>query len=120
MTSVTCQRWITKSQRDFFCKFLKPVMDSNCGWLVYAIDDNMSDKCIPLYNKGRVAFEGEETQGAIRQMLNAADFVVVTTEHIKQFYHDHYGVPIENILAVPNFLPRWWFGDKYDPKAKLE
>ena len=59
-------------------------------------------------------------QSNIRQMLNAADFVTVTTDYIKNFYHKHYGVPLENIVAVPNLLPKWWFGDKYDPDAKLK
>ena len=53
-------------------------------------------------------------------MLNTADFVTVTTDYIKQFYHQHYGVPLENIVAVPNLLPKWWFGDRYDPEAKLK
>lgn len=103
-----------------FCKFLKPLMDGNCGWLVYAIDDNMSDKAIPLYNRGRAAFEGEQVQSNIRQMLNTADFVVVTTDYIKSFYHEHYGVPLENIIAAPNLLPKWWFGDRYDIDKKVE
>lgn len=120
VTSVTCQRWINDQQRDLFCRFLKPLMDANSGWLVYEIDDNMSDKCIPKYNRGRAAFEGPQIQENIRQMLNAADFVTVTTDHIKNFYHEHYGVPLENIIAVPNLLPRWWFGDKYDVNKKVD
>lgn len=119
MTSVTCQRWITDQQRDLFCKYFKPILDGNSGWLIYAIDDNMSDTAIPLYNRGRAAFEGEQVQGNIRQMLNTADFVVVTTDYIKNFYHKHYGVPLENILAVPNLLPKWWFGDRYDIDKKV-
>ena len=95
-------------------------MDANSGWLIYEIDDNMSDECIPKFNRGRKAFEGEQVQSNIRQMLNAADFVTVTTDYIKNFYHKHYGVPLENIVAVPNLLPKWWFGDKYDPDAKLK
>lgn len=53
-------------------------------------------------------------------MLNTADFVTVTTQYIKNFYHEHYGVPLDNIIAVPNLLPRWWFGDKYDAEKKVE
>ena len=120
VTSVTCQRWINDQQKDLFCKFLKPLMDANSGWLIYEIDDNMSDKCIPKYNRGRAAFEGERIQSNIRQMLNTADFVTVTTDYIKDFYHKHYGVPLENIVAVPNLLPRWWFGDKYDVNKKID
>ncbi len=53
-------------------------------------------------------------------MLNAADFVTVTTDYLKNFYHNHYGVPLENIVAVPNLLPKWWFGDRYDPERKIK
>ena len=120
MTSVICQRWISDEHFNLFTKFLKPVMDANCGWLVYAIDDNMSDQSIPLYNRGLAAFEGEKIQGNIKSMLNTADFVVVTTDYIKNFYHSHYGVPIENIIAAPNLLPKWWFGDRYDVDKKLD
>ena len=120
MASITCQRWINDQQRDLFCKFFKPIMDANSGWLVYEIDDNMSDQCIPKYNRGRAAFEGAQVQSNIKQMLNTADFVTVTTDYIKKFYHEHYGVPYENLIAVPNLLPKWWFGDKYDPDKKIE
>ena len=120
MTSITVQRWISDQQRDMFCRFFKPLMDANSGWLIYEIDDNMSDQCIPKFNRGRSAFEGEKIQSNIRTMLNIADFVTVTTDYIKNFYHEHYGVPLENIIAVPNLLPKWWFGDRYDPEKKLK
>lgn len=120
MTSVTVQRWINDAQRDLFCRFLKPLMDSRSGWLIYEIDDNMSDTCIPKFNRGRKAFEGEHVQNNIKEMLNAADFVTVTTNYIKNFYHEHYGVPLENIIAIPNLLPKYLFGDRYDPIKKVE
>lgn len=69
---------------------------------------------IPLYNKGREAFESEEVQSSIKDMLNAADIVIVTTKHLKEYYNKKYGVPMDNLLAVPNMLPKWWFGGKYD------
>lgn len=53
-------------------------------------------------------------------MLNAVDFVTVTTDYLKDFYHRHYGVPLENIIAIPNLLPKWWFGDRYDPEKKIQ
>ena len=120
MTSVTVQRWINDSQKDLFCRFLKPMMDSRSGWLIYEIDDNMSDACIPKFNRGRKAFEGEHVQDNIKQMLLAADFVTVTTDYIKKFYHEHYGVPLENIIAIPNLLPKYLFGDRYDPDKKVD
>lgn len=142
VNSVTVQRWISDGQRDLFVKMLKPLMDMNSGWLFYEIDDMMFDgtflgteeekkkliekygdllgNSIPLFNRGRGAFEGERVQSNIRTMLNAADFVTVTTDYLKHVYHDFYGIPLENIIAVPNFLPKWWIGDRYRPKDKLE
>lgn len=81
MRSVTVQRWISPQQKDIFCKFFKPLMDATSGWLRYEEDDAMFDgtllneskreylekkygdlkqASIPLYNRGRKAFEGRE------------------------------------------------------------
>ena len=142
MNTVTVQRWLTQQQCDLFCRFLKPIMDRELGWTMYEIDDLMFDGTllnedrrgeieakygkdliavsIPLFNRGRRAFEGAAVQSNIKKMLNSADFVTVTTDHIKEVYHDLYDVPYENIVVVPNFLPRYLFGDRYDPKRKLE
>lgn len=75
---------------------------------------------IPKFNRGRKAFEPPQVQENIRLMLNAADFVTVTTDHLRRFYHEKYGVPLENIVAIPNLLPRYLFGDRYRPQTKLD
>lgn len=120
ITSVTVQRWINDAQHNLFMRFLKPVCDANSAWLIYGIDDAMHYDEIPLYNRGRAAFANDKIQNNIKEMLNAADFVIVTTEHIKQYYHNKYDVPLENIIAVPNFLPKHWFGDRYEPAKKID
>lgn len=139
VNSVTVQRWISDSQVNMITKFLKPIMDANTGWLNYEIDDLMYDgtildqnnkdlilekygdksqNSIPFFNRGRKAFEGAQVQNNIKTMLNASDFVIVTTDYLKQVYHDIYGVPLENIIARPNLLPRYLFDDRYDRKKK--
>lgn len=99
-------------------------MDAHSGYLIYEIDDLMYDgkgiEGIPLYNRGRHAFEGEEIQGNIRAMLNAADFVITTTDHIKDVYHEKYGVPYENMIALPNLLPKYLFGGKFNVEEKID
>ena len=95
-------------------------MDMHSGWLIYEIDDNMAALHIPKFNRGRRAFESEKVQSNIKKMLNTADFVTVTTDYIKEFYHKHYGVPLDRIIAVPNLLPRYLFGDRYDLDKKVE
>lgn len=143
MNSITVQRWIGPQQAELFCRFFKPLMDRRGGWTIYEIDDLMFDgtlldaddarraeleakygdlrnASIPKFNRGRKPFEGEAVQRAIKTMLNAADLVTVTTDHLREVYHDLYGVPTENIVAVPNLLPHALFGDRYDPQRKAE
>ena len=120
MTSVTVQRWLSDNHEHIFNKFLKPLCDANSAFLVYAIDDAMHYTTIPLYNRGRAAFANDKIQANIKSMLNNADFVVVTTQHLKEYYHEMYDVPLENIIAVPNFLPQWWFGGTYDAEKKVK
>lgn len=120
ITSVTVQRWISDYNREIFMKLLKPVCDANAAFLIYEIDDCMAAKYIEMYNRGREAYESPKIQANIKEMLNNADLLITTTDHIKQFYHDWYGVPLENIVALPNLLPRWWFGDRYDEERKVQ
>lgn len=118
-------------------------MDRRRGWTIYEIDDlmfdgtlidvndekrtkleqkygNLRSASIPKFNRGRKPFEGEISQRSIKTMLNAADFVTVTTDHLREVYHDLYDVPKENIIAIPNLLPHSLFGDKYDVEKKLD
>lgn len=120
ITSVICQRWISPQQANIFKNFLKPICDANSAWLIYAVDDAMHYKDIPIYNRGRPSYANDQIQAHIKDMLNTADLFVVTTDYIKQYYHKTYGVPLENIVAAPNLLPKWWFGDRYHPDKKVE
>ena len=81
---------------------------------------NLNIGSIPYFNRGRRSFEGEKVQSNIKKMLLASDFVTVTTDYLKEIYHDLYDIPMENIIAVPNLLPRYLFGDRFDPKKKIE
>jgi hypothetical protein len=99
---------------------LKPQTLKNRAWLIYAIDDAMHYDDIPIFNRGRKLYASDITQNNIRFMLNVSDFVVVTTDYIKQYYHRKYDIPLENIIAMPNLLPKWWFGDRYEPDKKIE
>lgn len=141
MNSITVQRWISTQQKDILCKFFKPLMDANSGWVRYEEDDamfdgtlldeskrdflekkygNLVEASIPLFNRGRKAFEGKEVQQNIKDMLNAADLVTVTTDYLKEYYHDFYDVPYDNIIALPNLLPRYLFDDRFDANKKTK
>ena len=120
MNSVTIQRWLTDGQRDFVEKFLYPVTRQEGIWLIYEIDDAMGKNDIPLYNRGRKAFYNDNIQNNIKFMLDKSDIVIVTTDYIKEYYARTYDIPMRKIVAVPNLLPHWWYGDKYQPNIKIQ
>ena len=73
----------------------------------------MGKNDIPLYNRGRKAFYNDKIQNNIKFMLDKSDIVIVTTNYIKEYYARTYDIPMRKIVAVPNLLPHWWYGDKY-------
>lgn len=52
--------------------------------------------------------------------MNAADLVTVTTDYLKEYYHDFYDVQYDNIIALPNLLPRYLFDDRFDANKKTK
>ena len=120
MNSVTVQRWTAPGYKQVFEKLLMPIAKQTGMKLIYAIDDAMAYEDIPPYNSGRDAFKPAEVQDAIKFMLNNSDYLVTTTEHIKDYYERVYGIDKEKIIAVPNMLPYFWFGDRYDARKKEE
>ena len=117
MRMVRVQRQVSSQQCKFMLEFLKPLSMQYGFWLVYEIDDVIGPDDIPLYNMGRAAYQFADIDTNIRKMLNCADFVTVTTDRLKQYYHEKYGVPNENIIVVPNYLPRWWIGEAFNKDA---
>ena len=120
VTMVMVQRMLTDGQLRFTERFLDPYSEILKFWTVYNIDDAMHCDDIPKYNRGRRAYVGEKVQENIRKMLNLSDFVLTTTDYIKEYYHRKYGVPLRNIIAIPNYLPKWWFGRFFDLKKSVE
>lgn len=114
------QRLLSDEQHRFFMGMLVPYSNAFNFWTVYNIDDAMHYNDIPHYNRGRAAFRSDKIQNNIKEMLNASDFILTTTDYIKEYYHRVYGVPLENIIALPNLLPRWWIGNFYDNVKQTE
>lgn len=111
---VRLQRQVNDAQCQYFLKFLKPLSDQFGFWLVYEIDDVISHDEIPPYNMGRKAYENKQFFANVKNMLNAADIITVTTERLKQFYVETYDIQPDKFLVIPNYLPRWWVGESYN------
>ena len=116
---VMVQRLADESGKLLLNNLLKPLGNAFGFWVVYNIDDAMHYKDIPLYNRGRAAFLGDDTQERIGEMLRESDFVLTTTDYIKEYYHRVYDVPLNHIIALPNLLPRWWAGGLYNKDEKI-
>lgn len=115
--SVMVQRLIDGNWLGYM-KFLKKISEVNGMRIIYNIDDAMGSDDIPKWNRGRRAYLAKETQDNIKEMLNIADEVLVTTEYIKTYYNRKYDVPLDNIVCIPNLLPRWWADGRLDIEKK--
>lgn len=118
MNSVWIQRWIGKPHSDFVENFFIPLFKQTGTKLIYEIDDLTDANFIPLYNHGRKGFESQEVQDSIKKMLELSDNVVVTTNKLRDMMSSGYGISKDKIVAIPNLLPHWWIGDRYDPERK--
>ena len=77
---VRLQRQVNDAQCEYFLKFLAPLSKSIGFWLIYEIDDVIGYEDIPKYNHAREAFKNEKFFNNVKNMLEAADFITVTTE----------------------------------------
>jgi len=108
------QRQVSDIQEVYFNKFLLPISKKNGMWVVYNIDDVIHKDDLPKYNKAWGAYQDDKLMENITQMLQSADMIVTTTPYIRNYYHTKFGVPLENITVIPNYLPHWWMGGYYD------
>jgi hypothetical protein len=117
---VRLQRQVNDAQCGYFLNFLKPLSQSIGFWIVYEIDDVISYDDIPKYNIGRHAFKNENFFRNIRNMLDASDFITVTTEELKDYYVNKYSIEESKFIVIPNYLPRWWAGESFNLREILE
>lgn len=114
------QRQVSNDQSHYFNNFIVPVSKAKGGWIIYNIDDCIHKDDIPAYNTAFEAYQAPGLMENIKLMMNNSDFVLVTTDELKQYYNEKFDVPIENIIVIPNYLPRWWMGGFYDKEVSTK
>lgn len=114
LNSFMVQRLISPQQRRLYEGLIVPASKMYSYWTIYNLDDAPHYSSIPPYNRGRWAYASDEIQENIRSMMCNSDFVLTTTDYLKNYFHRTYGVPLDNIIVIPNYLPRWWIGSRYD------
>jgi len=119
VNTIMAQRQVSNPQEIYFNKFLHPLSKAKGSWLIYNIDDCIHKDDIPRYNKAWPAYQVEGLMDNVKLMLHNADFVLVTTDELKQYYINKFDVPEESMLVIPNYLPKWWIGQYYNLDNKV-
>lgn len=111
--AVRIQRQATPEQLKFV-KFLRDMSTSKGFQVLYEIDDICLREDIPDYNKFKFAFDSEEIRSTIIEMMNLTDEMTVTCKFMKDYYTEKTGH--KQITVIPNYLPKFWIGNHYNPK----
>lgn len=113
---VHMQRQVSNPQHDYFTKFIVPLSNQTGMWVVYNVDDAIHKDDIPKYNQAWQAYQSDELMVNIKNMLQATDFLLVTTDYIRDYYIRKFEVDADKVIVIPNYLPKWWMGQYYDLK----
>jgi hypothetical protein len=114
------QRWFEPWHAKAMKEFYRPLADKHGIWLVYEIDDVLSYEDIPQYNLAREHFNPNRIGDSVKEILSLVDMLTVTTDEMKDLYHRKYNVPLNKIMVIPNYLPRWWIGDSFNFDKRLK
>ncbi len=113
------QRQVNDVQCDYYTKFIVPVSQRTGMWVVYNIDDAVGMDDIPKYNSAWEAYQDPKLMKNVSMMMQQSDFILVTTEYLKNYYVTKFGVDPKKTLVIPNYLPKWWLGQYYDLQRSL-
>lgn len=110
LNTIMIQRWSLPMHRELFDTAVLPACKAGMANLIYNIDDCVGTDAdgIPSFNRAHIHYSKPEVQENIRYFLSAADFLLVTTNELKQYYIDKYNVDPMNFIILPNMLPRSW------------
>lgn len=114
MNSVEVQRQVSDPQHNFFMNYLIPLSKSLGFNVIYNVDDCIWKDSIPRYNSAHDSYQSDKNMKNITDMIQSTDFLVVTTEYLKQNYIKRFGADTDSTIVIPNFLPHWWMGHCYD------
>lgn len=120
--TIMIQRWSLNMHRNMFDNAILPACKAGMANLIYNIDDPVGtddDGGIPAFNRAHLHYSQPKVQENIKYFLSAADFLLVTTNELKQYYIDKYNVDPNNFIIIPNMLPRSWAYGYYNEAEKI-
>lgn len=115
-----CQRQVSTPQAHYFNNFIIPISKIKGSWVVYNIDDCIHKDDIPMYNTAWETYQSDELMTNIKSMLDNSDFVLVTTQELKDYYNTKFSIPNNKIIIIPNYIPKWWMGNLYNKSEAVK
>lgn len=107
--SIRFQRQVTDAQKKVVIEYKKVIQRVGSKTkLLYEIDDVVHE--IMPSNIVAYQFYTETKKNNMIQIMRLVDKVTFSTQFLKDYYKDKFG--IENSVVVPNFLPKFLWGDK--------
>tara|TARA_R110002020_G_scaffold27694_4_gene89224 strand:+ start:611 stop:1834 length:1224 start_codon:yes stop_codon:yes gene_type:complete len=110
--TVRVQRQATEHQLKFI-KLMKDFQKRQHFNIVYEIDDLVFHEDIPDYNKFKSAFVNPVIRESACAIMSEVDEITVTCKFMADYYKEKTGN--KNITVIPNYPPKWWIGNFYDP-----
>lgn len=107
MLFVQFQRSATKAQFDLLSHFKASIGAQTKTPIVYEIDDMLIG--IPEWNFAHDYYKDLEQY--IPKIMSMVDGMIVSTPKLKEVY----GKFCKNIRIIPNHLPKWIWGEPYEP-----
>lgn len=120
MNMLMFQRLVSNQQREIFERILLPASKRFGMWLIANVDDCLHADEIPLYNMGRAAYNNDDAKKNVAFTMQNSNMIIVTTDIIKQYYVDKFNIDPNKIVIIPNYLPEWEFGQKYNEQKIME
>lgn len=121
LNTIMIQRWSLPMHRQLFETAVLPACKAGMANLIYNIDDPVGTDAdgIPAFNRAHIHYSRPEIQENIKYFLSASDFLLVTTNELKQYYIDKYNIDPNNFIIIPNMLPRSWAYGYYQENVKV-
>lgn len=120
MNMLMFQRLVNNQQRQIFERILLPAAKRFGIWLIANVDDCLHADEIPEFNVGREAYNNDDAKNNVAFTIENSNMLIVTTDTIKEYYHNKFNVPLKKIIKIPNYLPEWEFGGKFSEQKVME
>lgn len=85
--------------------------------MIFELDDVICGGKLPEFNEAKDAFNKDDVQKSLHDMLSLCDETFVCSPYMRKVYREFH--QSANISVVPNFASRGWFDGYYDEERRM-